>query len=82
VFAKNRLRTCSCRCSRHAIARDALTDVAKHALLSENQIEYCLGIELRDETLFAFVSQNDADPVVVEIPFCALDFMPFVQYRI
>jgi hypothetical protein len=48
----------------------------------ENQIEYCLGIELRDETLFAFVSQNDADPVVVEIPFGALDFMPFVQYRI
>jgi hypothetical protein len=40
----------------------------------ENQIEYCLGIELRDETLFAFVSQNDADPVVVEIPFGALEF--------
>jgi tetratricopeptide (TPR) repeat protein len=42
----------------------------------ENQIEYCLGIELRDETLFAFVSQNDADPVVVEIPFGALEFVP------
>jgi hypothetical protein len=40
----------------------------------KNQIEYCLGIELRDETLFAFVSQNDADPVVVEIPLGALEF--------
>jgi hypothetical protein len=48
----------------------------------ENQIEYCLGIELRDDTLFAFVSQNDADPVVVEIAFGALEFMPFVQSRI
>ena len=40
-----------------------------------NQIEYCLGIEVRDGTLFAFVSQNDADPVVVDIPLGALEFV-------
>jgi len=40
----------------------------------KNQIEYCLGIEVRGGTLIAFVSQNDADPVVVEIPLGALDF--------
>ena len=40
-----------------------------------NQIEYCLGIEVREGTLFAFVSQNDADPVVVDIPLGALEFV-------
>ena len=40
----------------------------------ENRIEYCLGIEVRGGTLIAFVSQNDADPVVVDIPLGALDF--------
>ena len=41
----------------------------------ENQIEYCLGLEARDGSLFAFVSQNDADPVVVEIALGALEFV-------
>jgi hypothetical protein len=31
-----------------------------------NHIEYCLGIELKNETLYAIVSQNDADPILVE----------------
>ena len=43
---------------------------------ARNQIEYCLGIEVREGTLFAFVSQNDADPVVVDIPLRALHFVP------
>lgn len=41
----------------------------------ENQIEYCLGLEARSGSLFAFVSQNDADPVVVEIELGALEFV-------
>ena len=41
----------------------------------EPQIEYCLGLEARSGSLFAFVSQNDADPVVVEIALGALDFV-------
>jgi len=33
-----------------------------------NHIEYCLGIELKNETLYAIVSQNDANPILVEAP--------------
>jgi len=40
-----------------------------------NHIEYCLGIELRNETLCAIVSQNDADPILVTIPLAELTFV-------
>lgn len=33
-----------------------------------NHIEYCLGIELKNESLYAIVSQNDANPILVEAP--------------
>jgi hypothetical protein len=33
-----------------------------------NHIEYCLGIELKNETLYAIVSQNDANPFLIEAP--------------
>jgi glycosyltransferase involved in cell wall biosynthesis len=39
-----------------------------------NHIEYCLGIEIRDSTLFAIVSQNDANPILVEIAMDDLEF--------
>jgi len=29
-----------------------------------NHIEYCLGIDIQDETLTAIVSQNDSSPIV------------------
>lgn len=32
----------------------------------QTHIEYCLGIELKNETLYAIVSQNDAYPILVE----------------
>jgi glycosyltransferase involved in cell wall biosynthesis len=41
----------------------------------KKQIEYCLGFEIKSGSLFAFVSQNDADPVVVEIELGALEFV-------
>jgi hypothetical protein len=44
----------------------------------ESQREHCTGIDVRDGTMFAFVSQNDADPLVVEIPLGALDFVTLV----
>jgi len=40
-----------------------------------NHIEYCLGIELRNEMLCAIVSQNDADPILVTIPIADLTFI-------
>jgi len=40
-----------------------------------NHIEYCLGIELRNETLCAIVSQNDTDPILVTIPLAELTFV-------
>ena len=33
---------------------------------ANNAIEYCLGFEKRGDTFFAFVSQNDSDPIFVE----------------
>jgi hypothetical protein len=39
-----------------------------------NHIEYCLGIEIRDNSMFAFVSQNDKDTMLVEINLDNLDF--------
>lgn len=39
-----------------------------------NHIEYCLGIEMRDETLIAIVSQNDANPILVTIQLSDLTF--------
>jgi hypothetical protein len=41
-----------------------------------NHIEYCLGIEIRDNKLFAIVSQNDADPILVTIDWSNLKFRP------
>jgi hypothetical protein len=41
----------------------------------EKKIEYCLGLEIKSGSLFAFVSQNDANPVVVEIELGALEFV-------
>ena len=40
-----------------------------------NHIEYCLGIELRNETLYAIVSQNDADPILVTLSIADLKFI-------
>ena len=41
----------------------------------KKNIEYCLGLEIKSGSLFAFVSQNDANPVVVEIELGALEFV-------
>ena len=43
-----------------------------------NYIEYCLGIEIRNNTLYAFVSQNDRDPILVEINIDKLEFTRIV----
>ena len=40
-----------------------------------NHIEYCLGIDLRDETLYAIVSQNDANPILVTMLIADLTFI-------
>ena len=42
-----------------------------------NHIEYCLGIEIRNETLVAIVSQNDATPILVSALLSDLTFVPF-----
>ena len=39
-----------------------------------NHIEYCLGIEMRNDTLIAIVSQNDANPVLCTIQLSDLTF--------
>jgi hypothetical protein len=39
-----------------------------------NHIEYCLGIEIKDGILYAFVSQNDRDPIIVEIKMDTFEF--------
>lgn len=41
-----------------------------------NAIEYCLGIELKNETLYAIVSQNDKDPILVEAPLIDIRMLP------
>jgi glycosyltransferase involved in cell wall biosynthesis len=41
----------------------------------KSQIEYCLGIELCDDILSVFISQNDTAPTLVEIHMKELDFM-------
>jgi len=40
----------------------------------KNHIEYCLGIDIKDNVLTAIVSQNDSNPVVVAIDFSSLQF--------
>ena len=40
-----------------------------------NHIEYCLGIEIRNETLLSIVSQNDANPILVTTLLSDLTFM-------
>jgi hypothetical protein len=40
----------------------------------KNHIEYCLGIEIRKDVLTAIVSQNDCDPIMVQIDFESLKF--------
>ena len=39
-----------------------------------NHIEYCLGIEIKNGILYAFVSQNDRDPIIVEIKMDTFEF--------
>lgn len=40
----------------------------------KNSIEYCLGIDIKNNTVQAIVSQYDCDPVVVRIAWSALRF--------
>jgi len=40
-----------------------------------NAIEYCLGIEIKDDILLAIISQNDSDPVLIEIDFKVFNFI-------
>ena len=40
-----------------------------------NHIEYCLGMEIRNETLCAIVSQNDSNPILVTIQIADLTFI-------
>jgi hypothetical protein len=44
-----------------------------------NHIEYCLGIEIKNGSLYAFVSQNDRDPILVEIDISKLEFFSVEQ---
>ena len=48
------------------LATDKLVGYTLPFYFIKNAIEYCLGFEKRGDTLYAFVSQNDADPVFVE----------------
>ena len=40
-----------------------------------NHIEYCLGIEIRDNMLYAIVSQNDMNPTLVQIDMSGFQFI-------
>jgi glycosyltransferase involved in cell wall biosynthesis len=48
------------------LATDMIVGYTLPFFFIKNAIEYCLGFEKRGDTFYAFVSQNDADPVLVE----------------
>lgn len=48
------------------LATDKIVGYTLPFFFVKNAIEYCLGFEKRGDTFYAFVSQNDADPIFVQ----------------
>jgi hypothetical protein len=48
------------------LATDTIVGYTLPFFFMKNAIEYCLGFEKRGNTFYAFVSQNDSDPIFVE----------------
>lgn len=52
-----------------------LTHYTMPFYFKHNHIEYCLGIDIQNKSLNAFVSQNDRDPIIVEIGMENVEFI-------